>query len=89
MTKQLFMIFIASALINFAYSISIVRELANAGTRVGFYELRWQVHKHLKTYRKVTLEKYGQVSFPFYGYIVSLVSMLLSGVLMFASLARA
>ena len=88
MTKQLFLIFLISAIINFVYSISIVRELGAKGIKVGFYELRWQVHKHLKTYRKVTTEKYGKVAFPFYGYIVSLVSMLLSGAMALASMAR-
>lgn len=88
MTRFCFAVFLASGVANFLFSIRIIRELAAAGVRVGFYEMRWQLHKHLGTYKKLTVDKTGRVGWPFYGYWGSLGLMLLSGALAFASLAE-
>lgn len=88
MTRFYFAVFLASGIANFLIAIHITRVLAGAGVRVGFYEMRWQLHKHLGTYRKITVEKAGRVGLPFYGYWGSLGLMLLFGALAFASLAQ-
>jgi hypothetical protein len=70
-----FYAFLAAGIINFICSILVLRGMAAAGIKVGFFEIRWQVHKHLKTYRQITLEKTGKVAWPYYGYQSSLAGM--------------
>lgn len=72
--------------VNLIYSIKIVRTLSEAGVKVSLYELRWQVHKHLKAYRSITREKEGAVGFAFYGYLVSLLLLIVLAVICIASL---
>ena len=76
-------------LINLGYSILVVRELAESGIKVGFYELRWQVHKHMKTYKKITIERDGRVGFPYYGYLGSLALLIILALLLVLSLTTA
>jgi hypothetical protein len=61
--------------VNFACSILMLRDLNAAGIKVGFYELRWQIHKHLKTYRHLCREQQGTIGV-YYGYLVSLLLLI-------------
>lgn len=88
MVRFFFLAFLASGIGNFIFSIKILRSLNDAGFQIGFYEMRWQVHKHLKTYKKVTLEQTGQIGLPFYGYWISLFSLVMFAGLAFMSLSR-
>ena len=88
MVKVYFFMLVGVGIINLLYSIRIVRELAEAGIKVSVYELRWQVHKHLKTYRDVTRSKGGRVGFPLYGYIVSLVLLVVLALLLILALTE-
>jgi len=85
MTKTCFFLFLAAGIANFAFSVVILRKFAAAGLNVGFHELRWHVHRHMKTYRKMS--KAGDSTLPFYGYWISLALTILFGLLTFASLA--
>ena len=76
MTLYLFYGFLAAGVVNFICSILILRGMTAAGIRVSFFEIRWQVHKHLKNYRKISLERTGRVAWPYYGYQASLASMI-------------
>ena len=67
--------FLASGALNLACSILILRGMSAAGIKVSFFEIRWQVHKHLKSYRQITLNESGKVAWPYYGYQSSLVGM--------------
>jgi hypothetical protein len=70
-----FCAFLISGAINFICSVLVLRGLAEAGAKVSFFEIRWQVHKHLKTYRQITMDKNGSVAWPYYGYHCSLAGM--------------
>jgi len=76
MTALLLTLFLLCALVNFASSILILRELNAAGIKVGFYEIRWQVHKHLKTYKRLTRERTGAVGLPARFYLYSLIGLI-------------
>jgi hypothetical protein len=67
--------FLAAGALNFICSILVLRGMAAADIKVSFFEIRWQVHKHLKAYRQITLDKTGKVAWPYYGYKSSLVGM--------------
>jgi hypothetical protein len=73
--------FMASAILNFICSILILRGLAAAGLKVNFFEIRWQVHKHLKTYRQITRQTHGHIAWPYYGYQASLAALIGFGLL--------
>lgn len=88
MTKLFLALFLAAGAVNFALAVHIVRTLAVAGVRVGFYELRWQLHRHLGTYRRIAAERGGRSAWPLYGYWGSLAMMVLFGTLSLASLTR-
>ena len=88
MTESLLVVFLICGLANFFFSVMILRTLKAGGIRFGFYEMRWQVHKHLKTYKQVSTARTGRVGLPFYGYWSSLGGLILSGALLFLSLAR-
>jgi hypothetical protein len=66
----------------------ILRCMAKAGMRVSFFEIRWQVHKHLKNYRKLCSRKDGKVAWPYYAYQGSLLGMIGSAILTIFSLSR-
>ncbi|MBW2688562.1 MAG: hypothetical protein JRC99_01370 [Deltaproteobacteria bacterium] len=76
MTLYFFYAFLATATLNFICSILILRGMTAAGIKVSFFEIRWQVHKHLKNYRKISLERTGKVAWPYYGYQASLAGMI-------------
>ena len=81
MARVCFYAFLAAGLFNFACSVLLLRGLVEAGIKVGFFEIRWQVHKHMNTYRQVTTKTSGKVAWPYYGYQVSLVAVIGFGVL--------
>jgi len=85
-TRICFILFLISGMINFAFSIRILRDLSAAGIKVGFYELRWHIHKHMKRYREISRDSSGRPAIAYYGYIVTLVLLVLFGLLTFASL---
>ena len=85
-TIYFFYTFLAAGVLNFICSILILRGMAEAGIKISFFEIRWQVHKHLKNYRKITQESTGKTAWPYYAYQVSLASMLGFGILTFLSL---
>jgi len=88
LTKLLLCLFLLCGLANFACSILILRGLAKLDIKVGFYELRWQVHKHLKHYKRSAREKNGLVAWPYYSYWLSLVGMILSAMLGLSLISR-
>jgi hypothetical protein len=83
-----FYAFLASGILNFTCSILILRCLAEAGIKVGFFEIRWQVHKHLKAYRQSSRQRTGHIAWPYYGYQASLAAMIGFGLLALISLDR-
>ena len=76
MALYFFCAFLISGLINFTCSVLVLRGLADAGVKVGFFEIRWQVHKHLKTYQQICLAETGKVAWPYYCYKCSLAGMI-------------
>ncbi len=88
MTLYFLYAFLAAAILNFICSILILRGMTAAGIKVSFFEIRWQVHKHLKVYRQITKERTGKVAWPYYGYQGSLVGMIGFAVLTFFSLEQ-
>ena len=77
-----------SSLVNFHFSIQILRCVSTAQIKVNFIEIRWQVHKHLKNYCRLTRQSQGHIGSAFYGYWLSLLVMLVSLGFIFAFLAR-
>jgi hypothetical protein len=65
-----------------------LRELAKAGIKISFYEIRWQVHKHLPAYRQTTLLNTGKIAWPYYGYQTSLIAMICFALLALLSIGR-
>ncbi len=88
MTLTFFSAFLVFGCINFIASILVLRGLAAAGVKTSFFELRWQVHKHLKSYKRNSLAQSGSVAWPYYGYWVSLIGMLGCAILTLSSLSR-
>ena len=88
MAQVYFFMLVGVGIINLLYSIRIVRELAEAGIKVSVYELRWQVHKHLRTYRQVTRDRKGRVGFSFYGYLASLLLLVVLAMLLILALTE-
>lgn len=88
LTTFLLVAVLLCGLVNFFFSVMILRTLRAAGVRVGLFEMRWQVHRHLKTYRKVTAAETGKVGPAFFGYWISLAGLLLCAVLLVSSLTR-
>lgn len=86
MAEIYFFMLIGVGFVNLVYSIQIVRRLAEADIKVGLYELRWQVHKHMKSYKQITLERDGRVGFPYYGYLVSLLLLIVLALMLVLSL---
>ncbi|HKI52099.1 MAG TPA: hypothetical protein VJ995_08500 [Geothermobacteraceae bacterium] len=75
MLKLLLTGLLLTGLVNFACSILILRDLNAAGIKVGFYELRWQIHRHLKAYQRLCREQQGTIGV-YYGYLVSLLALI-------------
>lgn len=88
MTLYFFCAFIAAGVLNFICSILILRGMAKAGFKVSFFEIRWQVHKHLKNYYKICSKKEGKAAWPYYAYQGSLVGMIGFAILTILSLSK-
>ena len=86
MTLYMFYGFIVAGILNFVCSILILRAMTRAGIKVSFFEIRWQVHKHLKQYRKISLDNTGKVAWPYYAYRGSLVGLIGFAILTLVSL---
>lgn len=84
----LFSLLIFAGLLNFASSILILRGLSRQGVKVSFFEIRWQIHKHLKTYRERCRTANGRVDWPYTAYWISLAMMLAAAAALFAGLAE-
>jgi hypothetical protein len=69
---------LVTSLVNFYFSIQILRRVTAAEIKVSFFEIRWQVHKHLKNYCRLTRQDTGRIGAACYGYWVSLLLMLVS-----------
>ena len=63
-------------MLNFYYSIQILRRVSIANVKISFFEIRWQVHKHMKNYKNLTRSEDGKLGFAWYGYWASLIAML-------------
>ena len=88
MVVYFFYAFLLSGFLNLICSILVLRGMADAGVKVSFFEIRWQVHKHLKTYRELTRGKNGRVAWPYYGYQASLVCTISFALLSVAAVGR-
>ncbi|MCK5914150.1 MAG: hypothetical protein KAG12_09740 [Desulfuromusa sp.] len=74
------------SLVNFYYSIQILRRVSAAEIKISFFEIRWQVHKHMKKYRQLTRAENGRTGLPWYGYWLSLTAMIVCGCWLFISI---
>ena len=83
---SIFVLLFAS-LINFYFSIQILRRVTSAEIKVSFFEIRWQVHKHMKKYREITRTQSGHVGLSWYGYWFSLALMIACGCWLFMILS--
>ncbi len=81
------LLFLASGILNFAFTLRIVRELAADRPSLGFFDLRWYVLRNLNRYRDLTRQKYGRVGPAYYGYLATVVILALSAALLLQSLA--
>ena len=87
-TLYLFYCFLAAASLNFVCSLLILRSMAQAGIKVSFFEIRWQVHKHLKQYRETSMQNKGKIAWPYYVYQASLAGMIGFLILILLSLGK-
>ena len=86
MLLTLLILLLFFSLVNFYYSIQILRRVSAAEIKISFFEIRWQVHKHMKQYRQLTRAETGRSGFAWYGYWLSLVVMLICVCWLFVSL---
>jgi hypothetical protein len=87
MTLLLLLLFLLAGMINFVYTLIILRELAGDKQGLTFFDLRIYVLRNLKTYRAITRSKYGRVGSAYYGYLTTLALMVLCAILALGSLA--
>ena len=73
---------------NFFFTLVILRELSSEKQGLSFFDLRWYVLKNLNTYKALTRSRYGRVGIPYYGYLATLATLILSAVLCLDSLAK-
>lgn len=81
-----FLLLIFVGLINFYFSLQILRRIAATQVKIGFIEIRWQVHRHMKQYCRLTRAETGRIGSAFYGYWLSLAAMLACAGLLLAEL---
>ena len=86
MLLTLLILLLFFSLVNFYYSIQILRRVSAAEIKISFFEIRWQVHKHIKKYRELTRAETGHTGFPWYGYWLSLFLMIACGCWLFVTL---
>ncbi|MDF1581047.1 MAG: hypothetical protein P1P74_09760 [Desulfuromonadales bacterium] len=77
---------VIAGIVNFVSSILILRGLAKHDVNVSFFEIRWQIHKHLKTYRRLCRTANGAIEWPYYAYWISLTVMISAATVLFATL---
>ena len=86
MTALFAVLFLAAGAANLAFSILLLRTLAASGIRVSFFEIRWQVHRHLKTYKELTRRRSGRVGSAYYGYVGTAAALVVFAILLFLSI---
>jgi hypothetical protein len=74
--------------VNFYFSIQILRRVAEHDGKMNFFEIRWQVHKKMKPYCRLTRAEQGRIGNAFYGYWISLI-LLVTAILLSLSLLSA
>jgi hypothetical protein len=80
------LLLLGSGVINYIFTIAILRELAASRPGMHFFDLRWHVLKNLGTYRDLTRARYGRTGIPYYGYLATLAVLILSAALLLQSL---
>jgi len=80
---SLLIVLLVISLVNFYFSIQILRRVSAAEIKLSFFEIRWQVHKHMKKYRELTRLDAGRIGFAWYGYWGSLLGMAVTAVLLY------
>ena len=80
----LLVLILFAGVVNFYFSIQILRVVSAADTKISFFELRWQVHKNMRSYCQVTRSENGRAGGAYYGYWTSLLVVLLGLMLLFA-----
>ena len=86
MLLTLLILLLLLSLFNFYFSIQILRRVSAAEINISFFEIRWQVHKHIKKYRELTRAETGHAGLSWYGYWFSLLLMIICGCWLFISL---
>ncbi len=81
-----FILLFASSLVNVYFSIQILRKVSSAKIKISFFELRYQVHKHLRSYKQLCQKQTGRLGSEYYGYWFSLAVMIISALAMFYQL---
>lgn len=78
-----FLVLFFSSLVNFYFSIQILRYVSRADIKISFFELRWQVHKNMKAYKELCRNEFGRLGSAYYGYWLSLAVMIIAVLVMF------
>lgn len=86
MSQFLLSSIVIAGIVNFVSSILILRGLAKHDVKVSFFEIRWQIHKHLKTYRRLCRTTQGTIEWPYYAYWISLTVMISAATFLIATL---
>ncbi len=71
-------------LVNFYFSILILRKVSAAEIRLSFFEIRWQVHKNMRKYCQLTRAETGRIGVALYGYWGTVILLLLFLLAVFA-----
>jgi hypothetical protein len=87
LTLLFLLLFLLAGMVNFVYTLIILRELAAEKQGLTFFDLRIYVLRNLKTYRAITRDKYGRVGSAYYGYLTTLVLMILCAIMALGALA--
>ncbi len=82
MLLTLLILLLFFSIINLYFSIQVLRRVSAAEIQISFFEIRWQVHKHMGQYKQLTRDETGRVGFAWYGYWGSLVAACMSVILM-------
>lgn len=82
------LIFLLSGIMNFFFTLMILRELSSEKQGLSFFDLRWYVLKNLNNYKELTKSRYGRVGFPYYGYLTTLAALILAAALCLNSLGK-
>lgn len=88
MTLFFGILFLLSGIANFAFTITILRELTAEKKGLSFFDLRWYVLKNLNNYKTLTKSRDGKVGIPYYGYLGTFAALILSAVFFLESLAH-